>query len=208
MNYNEAAIALRDDPSFATLSRDEQESEAGLLLGSDDPLDIALAIEAALALPAPRSLPMTPGLEACRLNGSEGPDCGGREPIAGNGRCMTCGAIRQALGALAVPDAPPVPIKRPSDAPDEPEEAPRYSIRYNPDDSFVGRFKWATGATDKELAAMLGKSRATVQAYAGGRLPEKLAHADMAMMMSDIDERLVLMADLKRDLAVVIGQVH
>lgn len=231
MTPEAAGAALAADPTFRLMSREEQEDEAAKLLGgfntpSDDPLDVALAIELAeqgefaeaLARERLAIHEQEAGLEPCRLNGADGPPCDGREPVAGNGRCMTCGAQRQAEMAATAPEAAPAP-----QPPAKPEtrptaaaapilpgaEAPRlrHGVTNDPGASFIGRFKEATGATDREASALLGMSRATCQAYASGRLPEKLDAAQVATIRADIAERLLLLADLDRDLAAAIGEV-
>lgn len=206
MTPDEAALCLRDDPTFATASRADQEEEAALLLGSDDPLDIALAIEAALAAPVKAAAAIVlPGTEPCRLNGPDGAPCGGNEPIAGNGRCLTCGARRVAEAVPAA--AAPIEPKRPAPRPAAVLPGLRQGVRHDPAASFIGRFKEATGATDKEAAALLGVARTTAQAYANGHRTELLDGAQVKILMDDLADRLVLLADLKRDLAASIGQV-
>lgn len=222
MTPEEAAICLRDDPTFATSPREEQEAEAAALLGSDDPLDVAIAIELALqAAPAPVAI-MGPGDEGCRL---EKPCAAPR--IAGNGRCMDCGAHRQS------PATSPVEREEPLDAPappPEPENAPaaekpappacKKPVSYaeahrqrqakavrDPEATFVGRYKELTGTADRELAAMTGKSRATIQAYARGQLPEKLEAETIRHLADDIGERMILLAQLQRDMLAAIGEV-
>ena len=87
MTPEEAALCLRDDPTFATSSRADQEEEAALLLGSDDPLDIALAIEAALA---------------------RKPDEARRQTVISIDRQpVRCAAAQSGPGAFA-PDHPPI----------------------------------------------------------------------------------------------------
>lgn len=201
MTPEEAAICLRDDPTFATSSREDQETEATLLLGDDDPLAVALAIELALeAAPAATAI-MGPGDEGCRL---ETPCAVPR--LAGNGRCLDCGANRAAASLVkvlsAVEAASPAPRK-----PKPPSEL-RRGITHDPAATFLGRFKEATGATDSEMAEMLGVSRASVQAYIAGRRTEALDEAQARLMIDGLAERLLLLADLKRDLAVAIGEAH
>jgi len=196
----EAAICLRDDPTFATSSPAEQAEEAALLLGTDDPLDVALAVELALAAaPAPVAI-MGPGDEGCRL---ETPCAVPR--LAGNGRCLDCGANRSTgpVKVLSAAEAvSPAPRK-----PKPPSEL-RRGITHDPAATFLGRFKEATGATDSEMAEMLGVSRASVQAYIAGRRTEALDEAQARLMIDGLAERLLLLADLKRDLAVAIGEAH
>lgn len=200
MTPEEAAICLRDDPTFATSSPAEQAKEAALLLGTDDPLDVALAVELALAAaPAPVAI-MGPGDEGCRL---ETPCAVPR--LAGNGRCLDCGANRSTspVKVLSAAEAvSPAPRK-----PKPPSEL-RRGITHDPAATFLGRFKEATGATDSEMAEMLGVSRASVQAYIAGRRTEALDEAQARLMIDGLAERLLLLADLKRDLAVAIGEAH
>lgn len=200
MTPEEAAICLRDDPTFATSSPEEQAEEAALLLGTDDPLDVALAVELALAAaPAPVAI-MGPGDEGCRL---ETPCAVPR--LAGNGRCLDCGANRSTgpVKVLSAAEAvSPAPRK-----PKPPSEL-RRGITHDPAATFLGRFKEATGATDSEMAEMLGVSRASVQAYIAGRRTEALDEAQARLMIDGLAERLLLLAGLKRDLAVAIGEAH
>lgn len=218
MTPEEAAICLRDDPTFATSSREDQETEATLLLGDDDPLAVALAIELALeAAPAATAI-MGPGDEGCRL---EKPCAAPR--LAGNGRCMDCGAYRQTAAESPqereepseAPAPPPAPESAPAAAPARKKpvsyaEAHRQrqakALR-DPEATFVGRYKELTGTADRELAAMTGKSRATIQAYARGQLPEKLEAETIRHLADDIGERMILLAQLQRDMLAAIGEV-
>jgi len=231
MTPEAVAICLRDDPTFATSTREEQEAEAAALLGSDDPLDVAIAIELALeGAPAPVAI-MGPGDEGCRL---EKPCAAPR--IAGNGRCMDCGAYRQSPATSPVEREEPLEAPAP---PSEPENAPARSgdaaggvaekpaparrkkpVSYaeahrqrqakamrDPEATFIGRYKELTGTADRELAAMTGKSRATIQAYARGQLPEKLEPETIRHLADDIGERMILLAQLQRDMLAAIGEV-
>ena len=219
MTPEQAAICLRDDPTFATSSREDQETEATLLLGDDDPLAVALAIELALDM-GPRSGDAAGGVgdEGCRL---EKPCAAPR--LAGNGRCMDCGAYRQTAPEspqereepLEAPAPPPAPESAPAAAPARKKpvsyaEAHRQrqakALR-DPEATFVGRYKELTGTADRELAAMTGKSRATIQAYARGQLPEKLEAETIRHLADDIGERMILLAQLQRDMLAAIGEV-
>lgn len=227
MTPEEAAICLRDDPTFAGSSREDQETEATLLLGDDDPLAVALAIELALeAAPAVTAI-VGSGDEGCRL---EKPCAAPR--LAGNGRCLDCGAYRQTTSRsgdaesgvegpqereepLGAPAPPPAPESAPAAAPARKKpvsyaEAHRQrqakALR-DPEATFVGRYKELTGTADRELAAMTGKSRATVQAYARGQLPEKLEAETIRHLADDIGERMILLAQLQRDMLAAIGEV-
>lgn len=222
MTPEEAAICLRDDPTFATSSREDQEAEATLLLGDDDPLAVALAIELALeAAPAAPAI-MGPGDEGCRL---EKPCAAPR--LAGNGRCMDCGAYRQIAPEKPQereePEEAPAPPPEPESAPaaEKPAPAPRKKpVSYaeahrqrqakamrDPEATFIGRYKELTGTADRELAAMVGKSRATIQAYARGQLPEILEPATIRHLADDLGERMILIAQLQRDMLAAIGEV-
>lgn len=212
MTPEEAAICLRDDPTFGSSSREDQETEATLLLGDDDPLAVALAIELALeAAPAVTAI-MGPGDEGCRL---EKPCAAPR--LAGNGRCMDCGAYRQI--APESPQEREEPLEAPESAP-APAPARKKPVSYaeahrqrqakalrDPEATFVGRYKELTGTADRELAAMTGKSRATIQAYARGQLPEKLEAETIRHLADDIGERMILLAQLQRDMLAAIGEV-
>lgn len=227
MTPEEAAICLRDDPTFGSSSREDQETEATLLLGDDDPLAVALAIELALeAAPAVTAI-MGPGDEGCRL---EKPCAAPR--LAGNGRCLDCGAYRQTTSRsgdaesgvegpqereepLGAPAPPPAPESAPAAAParkkpvsyaDAHRQRQAKALR-DPEATFVGRYKELTGTADRELAAMTGKSRATVQAYARGQLPEKLEAETIRHLADDIGERMILLAQLQRDMLAAIGEV-
>jgi len=191
-----AAACLRDDPTFSASPRVEQEEEARAVLAveggdPDDPLDVALAIEAALQpapVPTPGELaaylkptagathraivaepspvPVRP-LEACR-EGKDDFDLSGRTcnaPVGATGRCQDCGAFRYAAAAPTAPVAPPVRVLAQTSEPVTDDK---------PETHYVRRAKEVMGWPDHHLAVILKKSRATIQAYAGGRLPERL----------------------------------
>lgn len=228
MTPDEAGTAMAADPTFGAMTPEEREEEAARLLGgfatpSDDPLEIALALEVAelVASVAPEPVDTgaatAPGIEPCRMNGADGPSCGGQEPIAGNGRCMTCGAVRRLPETAPALEAAPVPATAPprqngTVTPGERDnalgQAARPPVRNDLGASFLGRFKEATGCTDREVSAMLGMSRATVQAYVGGRLPEKLDTAQVDKLTGELALRLMLVADLKRELHAAIGEIE
>lgn len=228
MTPEEAAICLRDDPTFGSSSREDQETEATLLLGDDDPLAVALAIELALeAAPAATAI-MGPGDEGCRL---EKPCAAPR--LAGNGRCMDCGAYRQTAPESPQereePSTPPPeasPLREAPAPPPASESAPapaparKKPVSYaeahrqrqakalrDPEATFIGRYKELTGTADRELAAMTGKSRATIQAYARGHLPEILERDTIRHLADDLGERMILIAQLQRDMLAAIGEV-
>lgn len=196
MTPDEAALALRDDPSFAAMTATERQEEAALLLGTDDPLDVALAIEMALvAEPSPPAI-MGAALEPCRLETS----CGGREPLAGNGRCMTCGANR-----AAPPEEPVAAVEReePAPAPAPPPaavSAPVAAVASDRALPLTARVKDALGLTDKALADMIGVSRPTAQAYVSGRLPEQIDGVRAEYLLRALTKRIGEIEGLRLEL--------
>jgi hypothetical protein len=95
------ALALAADPTLALMSPAERRAEiAALLLSAgrdteaEDPLTLALLVEEAEALDPPEPATVAPSvhLDPCRED--RGDNCG--ETVAANGRCMACGARREA----------------------------------------------------------------------------------------------------------------
>ena len=165
----------------------------------EDPLDVALTIEAALrpapdptpgelaaylkptvgathrAILAEPAKPLREPLEKCR----EEKDAPGRpcnRPTSATGRCMDCGAFRWppegAEPAPAAPVALPYPVSVP------PPNGP----------GLVYKVKAVTGWPDYQIADLLKLKRPTVQAYVSGRLPERLT-ADQAAALRAALER-------------------
>jgi plasmid maintenance system antidote protein VapI len=60
----------------------------------------------------------------------------------------------------------------------------------------VARFKAATGLSDRELAALLGVARSTVQAGLAGKLRLKISDDARAKLQGVIAERLALLATI------------
>jgi hypothetical protein len=206
-----AAACLRDDPTFKGSPRAEQEEEARAVLaveGGDpeDPLDVALTIEAALQ-PAPdptpgelaaylkptvgathraivteaSPLPVTP-LEACREN-KDAPGRPCAAPVGATGRCQDCGAFRHAVATASLVAAPaPLAARSPEPVTDD-----------KPETHYVRRAKEVMGWPDHHLAVILKKSRATIQAYAGGRLPERLTLDQYRALDDAISRQIVEM---------------
>lgn len=215
LNHAEAVLSLQSDPLLGTMSQEEREAEAAALLGSDDPLDIALVVEEALAgaqaiTAAAATVEAT--LEPCRL---EGEQCGGREPVAGNGRCMTCGAQRALPGPpvatqeqidemfprsdteapAAPPSAPPPPAATPTPLPAvAPDSRP-----------VTARVKDALGLPDKDLASLIGVARPTAQAYVTGRLPELIDGVRAEYMLRAVRKRMAILAALENDLRTIVA---
>jgi len=214
-----AAACLRDDPTFKDSPRVDQEEDARAVLaveGGDpeDPLDVALTIEAALQ-PAPDPTPgelaaylkptagathraivgeaappdVVAPLEACREN----KDAPGRycsAPVGATGRCQDCGAFRRTAATTE-------PVQPHALAVLAPEPARTDTLETH----YVRRSKEVMGWPDHHLAVILKRSRATIQAYAGGRLPERLT-LDQYQALDDaitrqIAEMQALVADLR-----------
>ena len=58
------------------------------------------------------------------------------------------------------------------------------------------RFKDVTGWSDHQLAKALGMTRASVQAYASGRSPERLSDVQKNVLLAGLKRRAVRMAAL------------
>ena len=191
MTPQEAGIALRDDPTFASMSVAEQQTEAGLLLGTDDPLDIAIAIETALAEPAIMAQAALPVFEECRLP----TPCGGSEPIAGNGRCMTCGANRLSAATEAPTSAPAPPVGNF-------EQVLPGEIK----PMLAKRVQETLGLKYHELGDLLGVSRPTAQAYVSGRLAERVEGVRGEYLLRLLDQRGAAIDELRAELRLRLGK--
>ena len=66
--------------------------------------------------------------------------------------------------------------------------------------TIVARFKQATGLSDRELAALLGVARSTVQAGLAGKLRLKTPDATRAALLAVITDRQTALAALAADL--------
>jgi transcriptional regulator with XRE-family HTH domain len=64
----------------------------------------------------------------------------------------------------------------------------------------VARFKAATGMSDRELAALLGVARSTVQAGLAGKLRLKIPDATREALLAVIADRQQALAALAADL--------
>ena len=64
----------------------------------------------------------------------------------------------------------------------------------------VARFKAATGMSDRELAALLGVARSTVQAGLAGKLRLKISDDVCANLLAVVTERQSALAALAADL--------
>lgn len=211
MTPEEAAIALRDDPTFPLMSRYEQEMEAGLLLQTDDALEIALAIEGALAAHAvPVTTTGTGKLEECRNSTDENPlGCNGKAPLAGNGRCLTCGANRIALAVVPVQAEIEAPVE--VTPPKRPPVSKKLKNGYRPKrecTTLTRKFMDATGSTERQTATLLKLGRTTVQMYLNGQLIENIDVPRAERMIEDIDRRLGILADMKQEILGAIARTE
>ena len=64
----------------------------------------------------------------------------------------------------------------------------------------IARFKTATGMSDRELAALLGVARSTVQAGLAGKLRLKLTDDARQALAATVTERQQALAQLAADL--------
>lgn len=62
------------------------------------------------------------------------------------------------------------------------------------------RIKSVTPLTDEDLGALLGKSRATIQAYVGGRIPEIFTAANLDALLALAESRIPEINNLIRDI--------
>lgn len=125
-------------------------------------------------------------MEPCRADSP----CGGREPIAGNGRCLSCGAMRAA--AAVAPASAQTPVAAPPE-PRAPVASPAAILAR--EGGYIAAFKEASGMFDADIGALVGLKRPTVQAVLSGRRPERLDEAQEAALVSAArDQVLRLMA--------------
>lgn len=175
------AQTLLADPTFSLMSRSERIQEAMALLttanGDADPIEAAIAVEEAEAMAergdfSPVEAVQAPrGVEPCR---EDRQGCGA--PVAGNGRCIECGAQRvaaeglQEFALLSRSCATAAAANLVSLA---------AQSRPKPSGPILSRFREATGNKDREIADMIGLARSSVQAIAGGRVGENLAPSQL-----------------------------
>lgn len=172
------AATLAADPTLALMTPAERLEEVSELLRyagreaeADDPLTLALLVEEAEALPPPEPVAVAASvhLEPCRED--RGDRCA--EPIAANGRCMACGARREAeppkAQAVEMPAglvAPPVPLPAPLPAPTE-----RLRTEGEP---ILARYKAVSNATAADIGEAIGRGKSSVQAMVTSRYTEIL----------------------------------
>jgi hypothetical protein len=167
------AVALAADPTLAFMSPSERREEASSLLLSagrdteaEDPLTLALLVEEAEALDPPEPPTVAPSvhLDPCRED--RGDRC--HEAIAANGRCMACGARREAepkAQAVEMPAGLVAPPAAPLPAPE------RLRTEGEP---ILARYKAVSNATAQEIGEAIGRGKSSVQAMVTSRYTEIL----------------------------------
>ena len=195
MNLAQTLIA---DPTFNLMSRAERLEEAraiGLVAGmDDDDLAFALAVEEAEGLlasgfsPAEAVQAPVAGIEPCREDRAS---CA--SPVAGNGRCMECGA-RRAAETPADPHATPVERLTIEAIQQPPRQVGKPAALAAP---VLARFKAVTGHNDRDIGDLLNLARSTVQGYVAGRMAEKLTPSQLRTLYSAARDQ----ADKLNDLA-------
>jgi hypothetical protein len=168
------ALALAADPTLALMSPGERRAEiAALLLSAgrdaeaEDPLTLALLVEEAEALDPPEPATVAPSvhLDPCRED--RGDRCA--EAIAANGRCMACGARREAepkAQAVEMPTGLVAPPAAPLPAPE------RLRTQGEP---ILARYKAVSNATAQEIGEAIGRGKSSVQAMVTSRYTEILS---------------------------------
>lgn len=208
LTHEGAVASLLDGPPLDTYSSEELAGEVAELLGSDDPLDVALVIEEAKARAADHvkaAAIIEAELEPCRL---EQP-CAGNEPLSGTGRCMTCGAQR--VNMIVIDPIHEAIAALPSDteAPEQPVAAPFVPAALEAaapsEEPITARVKAALGLPDKDMAHLLGVARPTAQAYATGRLPEIIDGVRAEYMLRAVKKRLASLEALRSELQTIVN---
>lgn len=168
------AATLAADPTLALMTPAEKLEEVAELLRSagreaeaDDPLTLALLVEEAEALPPPEPMAVAASvhLDPCRED--RGDRCA--EAVAANGRCMACGARREAEpkaqavempAGLVAPPAPPLPAPERLRTEGEP---------------ILARYKAVSNATAADIGEAIGRGKSSVQAMVTSRYTEILS---------------------------------
>lgn len=169
------AATLAADPTLALMTPAERLEEASQLLRSarreaeaDDPLALALLVEEAEALPPPEPTAVAASvhLDPCRED--RGDRCA--EAIAANGRCMACGARREAepkAQAVEMPAGLVAPPATPLPAPDR--------LRTEGEPPILARYKAVSNATAADIGEAIGRGKSSVQAMVTSRYTEILS---------------------------------
>lgn len=204
MSAPDIATLLLLDPTFSLMSPAARRLEAVELMRfnglGDDALEAAVYAEEAEERHAKGDLPaaeapepLAAGLEPCRENRAV---CG--SPVAGNGRCMDCGARR-------APETPGTVTAHLT--PEEPSTAAatitmttaQASLRAPPP-GFLARFKGSTGNNDRQIGDLLGMARSSVQAIIGGRVGETLTPAQLEKLDRAIAGQQAALAKLRAEI--------
>ena len=173
MTVDPVAATLAADPTLALMTPAERLEEVAELLRyagreaeAEDPLTLALLVEEAEALPPPEPVAVAASvhLDPCRED--RGDRCA--EPIAANGRCMACGARREAepkAQAVEMPAGLVVPPVVPLPAPE------RLRTEGEP---ILARYKAVSNATAADIGQAIGRGKSSVQAMVTSRYTEIL----------------------------------
>lgn len=168
------AATLAADPTLALMTPAERLAEVSALLRSagreaeaDDPLTLALLVEEAEALPPPEPMAVAASvhLDPCRED--RGDRCA--EPIAANGRCMACGARREAEPKAQAVEMPAGLVAPPAAPPQSPE---RLRTEGEP---ILARYKAVSNATAADIGQAIGRGKSSVQAMVTSRYTEILS---------------------------------
>lgn len=217
------ADTLLADPTFGLMTTAERREEALALIASaggdpDDDLGAALAVEeaeerfaAGETAPAVSVAPERPPDTEDHVSGCEGVQ------IAGNGRCLGCGAqvqsiapryssedIVRAMGeaeegdgtvddesAEAFADGLRSYVDRKGNSPLPPKP---------PQSGMLAAFKAATRMGDRDIADTIGLARSSVQAIVSGRVGENLTPKQLRTLLTALNAQLDRMQDLAVDL--------
>jgi hypothetical protein len=188
----QAALCLRDDPSFRLLSDiEEQRAEARLLLQGIPGASVDDADEAImLALES---------LDDAGGDASEIVDVAKADFAAG---AWTSRKIRitRPKSASALPA--PRPVARPAKKAKRPKGlSPSDKARSQTlDAGILGRFRAATGLSIESLGRILGKSRPTVQLYLSGTLTWSPTNQQLQTLRGLLDEQERLIETTRLDI--------
>lgn len=207
------ADTLLADPTFGLMTTAERREEALALIASvggepDDDLGAALAVEEAEGRYAAgeRGREAVQAPERPAGTGDHAPGCEGVR-IAGNGRCLGCGAQVQSV-------APPqVEIDRRET--EERARADRFMARIDagetvsdmlakagqpkpkpPQGGTLAAFKAATRMGDRDIADTIGMARSSVQAIVSGRATENLTPSQLRALSDALAAQSLALHDL------------
>lgn len=174
MTVDPVAATLAADPTLALMTPAERLEEVAELLRyagreaeAEDPLTLALLVEEAEALPPPEPVAVAASvhLDPCRED--RGDRCA--EPIAANGRCMACGARREAEPKAQAVDMPAGLVAPPAAPLPAPE---RLRTEGEP---ILARYKAVSNATAADIGQAIGRGKSSVQAMVTSRYTEILS---------------------------------